>query len=142
VYEPAGTLATRKEPTSEPPETMQLDRAPTALPDSEQVESVAEKFVPDTSTVAPAEAEDGLSERDGTGIEEAVVVDVEFVLTWSIDMEFGESRAEISTVCWVALAPKLPTKDSTPTNSRIRMHSRCERCIQDSHISSHIRLNL
>ncbi|HKM79242.1 MAG TPA: hypothetical protein VJZ03_09200 [Candidatus Bathyarchaeia archaeon] len=48
VYEPAGTLATRKEPAREPPETMQLDRAPTAPPDSEQAESVTEKFVPDT----------------------------------------------------------------------------------------------
>jgi hypothetical protein len=111
---------------------MQLDKAPTALPDSVQAESVAEKFVPDTSTVAPAEAEDGLSESDGTGIKEAVVDEVEFVLAWSIDMEF----------CCAALAPKLPTKDSTPTNSRTRMHNRCERCIQDSHISDHIRLNL
>jgi hypothetical protein len=89
VYVPAGTLATRKEPTSEPPEALQLDRAPTTLPDNVQAESVAEKLVPDTSTVAPTEAEVGLSERDGTGIEEAVVVDVEFVLA-SIDMEFGE----------------------------------------------------
>ena len=151
VYEPAGTLATRKEPTGEPPETLQLDRAPTAPPDSEQVESVAEKFVPFTPTVAPTEAEDELSERDGTikeVCEDRVVVvvsffDVEVVLTWSIDMEFGESRAaETSTVCCAALAPKFPTKDSTPTNTRIRMHSRRERCIQDSHISSHIRLNL
>jgi hypothetical protein len=81
VYEPAGTLPTRKEPTSEPPEALQLDRAPTTLPDTEQAKSVAEKFVPDTSTVAPTEAEDGLSERDGTGIEETVVVEVELILT-------------------------------------------------------------
>jgi len=134
VYEPAGTLATRKEPTSEPPETWQLDRAPTALPESEHVVSFAEKFVPDTSTVAPAEAEDGLSERDGTGIKEAVVVDVEIALIWSIDMEFGESRAP--------LAPKFPTMDSNPTDSSRSMHSRCERRNQDSHTQSRIRLNL
>jgi len=72
VYEPAGTLATRKEPTSEPPETIQLEGVPTALPDNEQAESVAEKFVPDTSTVAPTEAEDGLSEIDGGPIKEVV----------------------------------------------------------------------
>src|SRR5208282_4511564 len=106
----------------------------------------AEKFVPDTSTVAPAEAEDGLSERDGTRMKEAVVVvDVEFAL-WSIDMEFGESRvasgAETSIVCCAALAPKFPTNDSTPTSSRIRMHSCCERRNQDPHVSNHIRLNL
>ncbi len=72
VYEPAGTLATRKEPTSEPPETIQLEVVPTAPPDNEQAESVAEKFIPDTSTVAPTEAEEGLSEIDGGPIKEVV----------------------------------------------------------------------
>jgi len=145
VYEPAGTLATRKEPTSEPPETVQLG-VPTAPPDNEQVESVAEKFLPDTSMVAPTEAEEGLSEIDGGPIKEVVVsfVDVKVVLTWSIDMEFGESRAASGTVSTFrcALAPKFPTNDSTPTNSRRSMHSCCERCNQDSHVLSPIRLNL
>jgi len=72
VYEPAGTLATRKEPTSDPPETIQLEVVPTAPPDNEQAESVAEKFIPDTSTVAPTAAEEGLSEIDGGPIKEVV----------------------------------------------------------------------
>ena len=72
-YEPAATLATTKEPRSEPPETIQLELVPTTLPDSEQAESVAAKFVPDTSTVAPTAAEDEVSETDGGTIKEVVV---------------------------------------------------------------------
>ncbi len=73
-----------------------------------------------------------------------IVVEVAFVVTWSIAMEFGESRAangNASTFC-CALAPKFPTNDSTPTNSRRSMHSCCERCNQDSHVLSCIRPNL
>jgi hypothetical protein len=64
VYEVGETLLTVKDPVKAPFEIEQ-DGALTAVPDSEQLESLAEKPVPETWTVVPTDADAGLSVRMG-----------------------------------------------------------------------------
>jgi len=82
VYEPTSTFATVKWAVKVPPEMEQIEPL-TGLPDKEQAVSFAEKFVPDTSTVAPTEAEEGLSNTEGATMES---------VTWSIDSESKWTR--------------------------------------------------
>jgi hypothetical protein len=64
VYEVGETLLTVKEPVKAPFEIEQ-DEALTGVPDSEQLESLVEKLVPETWTVVPTDADAGLSVRVG-----------------------------------------------------------------------------
>jgi len=64
VYTPDAMSPTVNVAVKAPPETEQVD-AVTGLPESEQVVSLARKLEPDTWTVAPTWAEDGLSVIDG-----------------------------------------------------------------------------
>jgi len=64
VYAAAETLLTVKEPAKAPFEIEQ-DGALTTAPESEQLESLVEKPVPETWTLAPTDAEAGFSARLG-----------------------------------------------------------------------------
>jgi len=75
VYEANATLGTAKEPVRAPLESEQ-DDALTAVPESEQLESLVAKPVRETCTIAPTDADCGLSVTVGEEVTTAKYTDV------------------------------------------------------------------
>lgn len=74
VYEPVLAVATVNLPVNVPLETEQVKEL-TGAPEIEHEESLGKKFDPDTSTVAPADPEVGLSVIDGGCVETTKLAD-------------------------------------------------------------------
>jgi hypothetical protein len=104
VYTPVATLAITKEAVRVPAEIVQVEVV-TTLPANEQLVSLDENPEPDTKTIPPVGAEDGLNVIDGVAAVVVILLLVEVVVVTAVTVRVAEAKSPVDPITVIVYTP-------------------------------------